>query len=98
MKDDMDFFLSLEEGTGGKYNVNVRQLAIKVKRTTNRGALRKTLLMESEMYNVLNTVDDKNFAHEITTLIMMMILWGMQRKSVLVEEPELNSETDEVDE
>ena len=94
----MDFFLSLEEGSGGKYNVNVRQLSIKVKRTTRQGALRKTLLVENEMYNVLNTVDDKQFAHEITTLIMMMILWGMQRKSAIVKEPELNSETDEVDE
>lgn len=43
------------------------------------GELSKGFLVQNEMYNVLNDQQDEAFAEEISVLIMMLMIWGMQR-------------------
>ena len=78
-RDVLDFFENLREGDGKRYNLNIRQLSKQLRKRKAAGDLSKGFLIQNEMYNVLNDQQDENFAEEISVLIMMLMLWGMQR-------------------
>ena len=86
LREDLEFFEGLPDGHGKKFNAQIRQVGLKVKKATARKDIHKRLLLENEMYNALNDLEDENFAEEISVLSMMLILWGMQRTYTQDEE------------
>ena len=66
----------------------MREFKRKIPQATKAGTLTKPLLLRSEMYHVLNDQKDENFSEEISVVIMMLILWGMERSSNTPEETE----------
>lgn len=85
-KEDLQFFLTLPEDDGKRYQLNLRELKRKIPKATKRGTLTKPLLLRNELYHTLQDQPDESFKEEITVIIMMMILWGMQRAEAKPQE------------
>ena len=78
-RDVLDFFEPLRDDDGKRYNLNIRQMGKQLRKRKVAGELSKGFLVQNEMYNVLNDQQDEAFAEEISVLIMMLMIWGMQR-------------------
>ena len=81
LKDGLDFFIELPADDGKRYHLNLREFKRKIPKAVKSGSLSKPLLVRSEMYHALNDQQNEKFHEEISSLIMMLILWGMERSS-----------------